>query len=140
MTQSPKQNTADIETVWARIADHAGLRFRTITGLEFTYEVPGNYLLVSGTVRDLSHSNFAKALARCRRTVRPSCAIARVRRTHGPSSWTTESGRAIGSASLRLGDGLRWRSRDSSATRPTKPDSNPMARDAVRFTEPEIIW
>lgn len=63
MSQSPQQNAPDIETVWARIADHAGQTFRTITGLEFTYEVPGNYLLVSRTIRNLSHSNFAKALA-----------------------------------------------------------------------------
>lgn len=36
--------------------------FQTVTGLEFTYEVPGNYLRVSRTIRNLSRSNFAKAL------------------------------------------------------------------------------
>lgn len=58
----PTGRRLDIGTVWARIADHAGQTFRTVTGLEFTYEVPGNYLLVSRTIRNLSQSNFAKAL------------------------------------------------------------------------------
>lgn len=53
---------ADIDLVWERIARHAGETFHTITGLPFTYEVPGNYLLVSRTIRNLSRSNFAKAL------------------------------------------------------------------------------
>ena len=52
----------DIDRVWARIKANAGLEFRTITGLAFTYEVPGNYLRVSRTVRNLSRSNFSKAL------------------------------------------------------------------------------
>jgi hypothetical protein len=33
---------ADIEVVWERIRRHAGEGFQTITGLSFTYEVPGN--------------------------------------------------------------------------------------------------
>lgn len=53
---------ADIDRVWHRIAGHAGQTFRTVSGLEFTYEVPGNYLRVSRTIRNLSRSNFAKAL------------------------------------------------------------------------------
>jgi hypothetical protein len=51
-----------IDRVWARIKANAGLEFRTVTGLPFTYEVPGNYLRVSRTVRNLSRSNFQKAL------------------------------------------------------------------------------
>jgi hypothetical protein len=52
----------DIDVVWDRIRHHAGQEFRTITGLPFTYEAPGNYLCVSRTVRNLSRSNFEKAL------------------------------------------------------------------------------
>jgi hypothetical protein len=53
----------DIEGVWERIRQHAGEGFTTISGLSFTYTVPGNYLLVDRTVRNLSRSNFQKALA-----------------------------------------------------------------------------
>jgi hypothetical protein len=53
---------ADIDVVWERIRLHAGEEFLTITGLPFTYEVPGNYLRPSRTVRHLSRTNFAKAL------------------------------------------------------------------------------
>lgn len=52
----------DIEQVWTRIKAHAGQEFRTVTGLPFTYQVPGNYLRVSRTNRNLSRTNFAKAL------------------------------------------------------------------------------
>lgn len=52
----------DIETVWARIKAHAGEEFRTITGLPFTYQVPGNYLRVNRAIRSLSRSNFQHAL------------------------------------------------------------------------------
>lgn len=51
-----------IEAVWPRIVQHAGQQFRTVTGLPFTYEAPGNYLRVSRTIRNLSRSNFAKSL------------------------------------------------------------------------------
>jgi hypothetical protein len=54
---------ADIEIVWDRIRRHAGEEFLTITGLPFTYEVPGNYLRHNRTVRHLSKTNFARALA-----------------------------------------------------------------------------
>ncbi len=53
---------ADIEPVWERIRRHAGEPFQTVTGLPFTYKVPGNYLRVDRTVRNLSKTNFAKAL------------------------------------------------------------------------------
>ncbi|WP_407343356.1 hypothetical protein [Pengzhenrongella phosphoraccumulans] len=53
----------DIERVWRRIERHAGENFRTITGLPFTYTVPGNYLRTSRTVRNLSRTNFVNALA-----------------------------------------------------------------------------
>lgn len=52
----------DFDAVWARIERHAGEIFRTITGLEFSYEVPGRYLRVSRTERNLSKTNFRKAL------------------------------------------------------------------------------
>lgn len=54
--------TIDIGTVWERIGRHAGEPFHTITGLPFVYQVPGNYLRVDRTVRNLSRTNFANAL------------------------------------------------------------------------------
>lgn len=53
----------DIDAVWVRILRHTGQQFRTVTGLSFTYEVPGNYLRVDRTNRNLSRTNFAKAIA-----------------------------------------------------------------------------
>ncbi|WP_204045338.1 hypothetical protein [Acrocarpospora phusangensis] len=53
---------SDVEDVWARILTYAGQEFRTVTGLPFTYEVPGNYLRVSRTNRNLSRANFEKAI------------------------------------------------------------------------------
>ncbi|MEV0135431.1 hypothetical protein AB0H83_44155 [Dactylosporangium sp. NPDC050688] len=53
---------ASIETVWTRIRDCAGQEFRTVNDLPFTYEVPGNYLRVDRTNRNLSRTNFAKAM------------------------------------------------------------------------------
>jgi hypothetical protein len=52
----------DVERVWTRIHAYAGQEFRTVTGLPFTYEVPGNHLRVSRTNRNLSRTNFAKAI------------------------------------------------------------------------------
>jgi hypothetical protein len=52
----------DVDSAWSRIRVHAGQEFRTTTGLPFTYEVPGNYLRVSRTIRNLSRTNFAKAI------------------------------------------------------------------------------
>ena len=55
------------EEVWRRIEACAGEEFRTITGLPFTYTVPGAYLRVNrdgATInRSLSKTNFAKATA-----------------------------------------------------------------------------
>ena len=55
-----------IDEVWARIERHAGQQFQTITGLEFTYRVPGAYLRISRDGREinssLSRTNFALAL------------------------------------------------------------------------------
>lgn len=53
---------AKIDVVWERIRRNAGQNFKTVTGLPFTYEVPGNYLRTSRTVRHLSRTNFQKAL------------------------------------------------------------------------------
>jgi hypothetical protein len=56
----------DIDTVWERIKRHAGQEFQTISGLPFTYVVPGKFLRVTrdGTEinRSLSRTNFEKAL------------------------------------------------------------------------------
>lgn len=51
-----------IDVVWDRIRRHAGQEFLTVTGLPFTYEAPGNYLRVDRRIRNLSRSNFEKAL------------------------------------------------------------------------------
>ncbi|MHA7861534.1 hypothetical protein ACX1DX_09215 [Tessaracoccus sp. Y36] len=65
----------DITRVWRRIEAHAGEVFMTITGLEFTYRVPGQYLRVTRDGKEinrgLSRTNFAKALERMP-TPRPS--------------------------------------------------------------------
>lgn len=52
-----------IADVWPRIVAHAGEEFSTVTGLHFAYDVPGNYLRVNRTIRNLSRANFEKALA-----------------------------------------------------------------------------
>lgn len=52
----------NIDVAWDRIKREAGSSFTTVTGLPFTYSVPGNYLLVNRTIRNLSRTNFAKAL------------------------------------------------------------------------------
>ena len=56
----------DIEAVWRRIERHAGQTFKTITGLEFTFRVPGRFLRVTRDGREinrsLSQTNFAEAL------------------------------------------------------------------------------
>jgi hypothetical protein len=55
----------DFEHVWERICRHAGEEFRTVQGLPFTYEVPGNYLVITRggeqINRSLSKTNFRKA-------------------------------------------------------------------------------
>lgn len=51
-----------IEAVWQRIRDCAGQQFHTVSGLPFTYEVPGTYLRVDRANRSLSRTNVAKAL------------------------------------------------------------------------------
>lgn len=57
---------ATINTVWDRIRRHAGSEFRTVNGLPFTYEVPGQYLRVTRDGqeinRSLSRTNFERAL------------------------------------------------------------------------------
>lgn len=58
---------ARIDVVWERIQRHAGSVFQTVTGLPFTYEVPGRYLRVfrdgEEINRSLSRTNFERALA-----------------------------------------------------------------------------
>jgi hypothetical protein len=60
------QSVANIDRVWGRICAHAGEEFRTVTGLPFSYVVPGNYLRIFRDGREinrsLSRTNFAKAV------------------------------------------------------------------------------
>ncbi|TDE97412.1 hypothetical protein EXU48_04240 [Occultella glacieicola] len=55
----------NFDEVWRRIRRHAGGTFHTITGLAFTYGVPGNYLRVTRdgneVNRSLSKTNFRRA-------------------------------------------------------------------------------
>lgn len=55
----------DFEGVWSRIKRHAGDRFRTARGLQFSYSVSGDYLRVSRDGREinrsLSKTNFRRA-------------------------------------------------------------------------------
>lgn len=55
-----------IEPIWERIKRHAGEQFETVSGLSFTFEVPGNYLRVTRDGeqinRSLSRTNFARSL------------------------------------------------------------------------------
>lgn len=57
---------SNTDVVWPRIVQSAGETFTTVTGLEFTYRAPGNYLKVTRDGREinrsLSRTNFAKAL------------------------------------------------------------------------------
>jgi len=58
---------AVFDEVWNRIRRSAGQPFHTVTGLEFTYVVPGNFLRVTREGneinRSLSRTNFEKAAA-----------------------------------------------------------------------------
>lgn len=57
----------DFEEMWDRIRRHAGAEFHTVQGLPFTYEIPGNYLVITRDGerinRSLSKTNFRKAAA-----------------------------------------------------------------------------
>lgn len=57
----------DEDAVWARIQRHAGQTFQTITGLNFSYRVPGNRLRVIRDGREinrnLSRTSMMKAAA-----------------------------------------------------------------------------
>jgi hypothetical protein len=55
-------HVVNVDDVWARIQTCAEQEFRTVTGIPFTYEVPGNNLRVHGIHRNLSRTNFAKAI------------------------------------------------------------------------------
>ena len=55
-------HVVNVDDVWARIQTCAEQEFRTVTGIPFTYEVPGNYLRVHGIDRNLSRTNFVKAI------------------------------------------------------------------------------
>lgn len=59
-------NTSDpaFETVWQRIALHAGQTFHQKQGNPFTYSVTGKVLRPDRTDRNLPYSQFEKAYAR----------------------------------------------------------------------------
>jgi hypothetical protein len=61
-TRQMMVRVVNVDGVWARIRTCAGQEFRTVTGIPFTYEVPGNYLRVHGIDRNLSRTNFSKAI------------------------------------------------------------------------------
>jgi len=50
-----------IDEVWTRIENNQGQMFHTITGLEFSYQVMGNYLKTTRTDYNLSKQDFARA-------------------------------------------------------------------------------
>ena len=47
---------ASFDDVWTRIESHAGQTFNTVTGLPFTYRVPGDYLKVTRDGREINRS------------------------------------------------------------------------------------
>lgn len=53
---------ASIDAIWERIRRNARQEFKTVTGLPFTYEVPGNYVRTSRTVRHQPKANFQHAM------------------------------------------------------------------------------
>lgn len=53
----------DIEAVWARLRAVEGEVFTTVSGLEFTYAMKGDALVVDRARQNLPKSQFAKALA-----------------------------------------------------------------------------
>lgn len=56
----------DINTFWNKIKTHEGEVFRTVTGLEFTYQfVSENAICTSRTKYNLTKTNFEKALSLC---------------------------------------------------------------------------
>jgi hypothetical protein len=51
----------DFEEVWKKIRAHKREKFRTIRGLEFTYDVLGPWLIISRTDYRITKSNFKEA-------------------------------------------------------------------------------
>lgn len=49
------------ENLWTKIKEHEGEIFQTVTGIEFTYVVRGNYIQTSRTDRHLTKKNFENA-------------------------------------------------------------------------------
>jgi len=48
------------EDCWDRIQNNAGNRFHTISDLEFTYSIDGNYVIPSRTYYKISKKDFEK--------------------------------------------------------------------------------
>lgn len=81
--------------VWARIAAHAGETFRTVSGFEFTYRVPGNYVRITRDGREinrsLSRASFSKAFAQL-----PAAGPGALENVQGPSyTWAILTDRRI---------------------------------------------
>ena len=55
--------TASIDDVWDRIVRHAGTLFMTVTGIEFRYHAANRYIRLNHTYRNISKSDFQKALS-----------------------------------------------------------------------------
>lgn len=55
---------ASFDEVWQRVIGNEGEEFHTITGLEFTYEVGGDFIVTSRARQNISKSDFMKALGR----------------------------------------------------------------------------
>jgi hypothetical protein len=54
----------DIDAVWERIRHHSDETFYQVRGKSFTYSIRGNSLKPDRTNRQLTQSQFAKALER----------------------------------------------------------------------------
>ena len=53
----------NIDTVWSNICEYEGELFYTITGIEYTYTVKNDYILINDDCRRrISRKNFSKAL------------------------------------------------------------------------------
>lgn len=80
---------ADINEVWPRIERHAGAEFETITGLKFTYRVPGRFVRVTRNGHEINRSLSAptsrRRLRECPPPDRATFGTVKVRPTHGES-------------------------------------------------------
>ena len=71
----------NIESVWSRIALHAGEFFYTKTGVPFTYHVTNRLVVLDNTKRNIPIGNFETALA----VAKPSVVAFQRLNLQGPS-------------------------------------------------------